>query len=517
MSRFTFVAASSLALFAAVAACTAGGDNAATGPEQEATEAQLSKVLDVNDVSVLFPLKGGLPQPAIAADDKLLNPTHFASVLKAAQDGLAGVGKSPAALNDGPSAGAASQANWKIVGFRFDPCAPGIGLPQATLAGIAAATKSPDECKIQLRLIAQPFINGQDFDSTAHLVFQIGASTKQDLANAKLSDGTTLKQVVDRLVEIKTSSRLAGNFDTSGQPLEPHTGLNNPATAALVTQFVSDMVAKATSRGIAFMGVASHFEPWVFVAGVVGPDKQWHQIPLAGNANPQVLRFTGGAIVDPPNPALSVANLFGSAPTAADRALAFKIESGATHFFNTDCVSCHSSSARVLDPASTFSPRLGDGPEATSRQPAPKNVTAYVTQPNAQTHKWNTRNFGYFSSGFVGVSGKPTVSQRTANETGEIVAWINLNIIKAPEKAASPDGPFLQGPGKDCTNVDDAVFKCLRDGKVPAGQANCFSTCSAAPTPEGNAPVPTPPISEAGAGRPTPACEAGRNEAGACN
>src|SRR5262249_18264410 len=65
---------------------------------------------------------------------------------------------------------------------------------------------------------------------------------------------------------------------------------------------------------------------------------------------------------------------------------------------------------------------------------------------------------------------KPSVSGRTAAETVAVVQWTNQN-LRAP-------GSNLNGPGRDCSKVDVAVFKCFRDGKT-----NCLDQCGSPPQP----------------------------------
>jgi hypothetical protein len=110
-------------------------------------------------------------------------------------------------------------------------------------------------------------------------------------------------------------------------------------------------------------------------------------------------------------------------------------------FFNTDCVSCHSSEnllqRRVSflngqkDAASKSELDLLQSGNSPARYKVPKGVTGYGTKNTrpiqaafgddpAQTFgpPWSLRNFGYFR-------GMPTVSFRTVNESAEAVEFIN--------------------------------------------------------------------------------------------
>ena len=89
------------------------------------------------------------------------------------------------------------------------------------------------------------------------------------------------------------------------------------------------------------------------------------------------------------------------------------------HFFNTDCVSCHTETRRRLrfdiEPGK-FAFRSDGQPPAVAAAQIPKD-------------DWNVRNFGWFTPhSFIG--GGPavaTVTQRSANETQEVVEFIERN------------------------------------------------------------------------------------------
>lgn len=92
-----------------------------------------------------------------------------------------------------------------------------------------------------------------------------------------------------------------------------------------------------------------------------------------------------------------------------------------SHFFNTDCVSCHTESQRrakfKLDPGRT----AFKWPENVS--PLADNV--------AQSHEWNVRNLGWFPNFFDDGKAAATISQRTANETAESVKIVNGEYLEA--------------------------------------------------------------------------------------
>ena len=79
-----------------------------------------------------------------------------------------------------------------------------------------------------------------------------------------------------------------------------------------------------------------------------------------------------------------------------------------SHFFNTDCVSCHTETRRAMDLLSV--------------RDIPGIDTAVL--PNGQ---WNVRNFGWSPPIEGPVQG--TVTRRTAAETAAVVNFINTQLL----------------------------------------------------------------------------------------
>ena len=73
-TRLIFAATGTLIIAAAGAACSASNNDEI---EAAATQAQLTNLLDVNDVSILFPIKDGQLAPNINVDDKLWKQSNF--------------------------------------------------------------------------------------------------------------------------------------------------------------------------------------------------------------------------------------------------------------------------------------------------------------------------------------------------------------------------------------------------------------------------------------------------------
>lgn len=461
-------------MVAATTACTSASDDVGEN-EGAATAAQIASAFDVNDVSILFPFKGTFPYPAIRvsgvaedgqdqapADQQLWTKEVFEQVVAEAK-------RQKIAAATAPQFDFFKlRGLWHIVGMRFDPCAP--GFEDSVLAAQPQATKG--KCIIQMRLIAQPLVDQDTADFTAHLVYNLGVVPKSELASHPV-----VKKATDALGAIKQASDELKGGKTAGQPLGVHPGLAAEAKAGgtklagLLKSFIKDFAA-TPSRSIAFMGLQNGGpEPWTFFGGKVENNKFTIEPgPIHGKKSQSLDFISGDGPVNPKSTAkISTTPLFTSLDNLSEeqKKLAFGVEDPkTTSFFTTDCVSCHTSSARTHDLG------LGSGPEMASRVRVPKNVTGYVTKAFAQDDAWNVRNFGYFGN-------KATVSGRTVTETVEVVEWLNKN-VRAP-------GAGINGPGPDCTDVDDKVWLCFRDGKK-----DCLKACKPGPAPTEDVPAPAP-------------------------
>lgn len=441
------------ALTAVSVACGAPNEEDLGNGESAATEAEISSLFDVNDLSILFPLNGGQLTPNIATSESdIWRDEDFKEVMKVAdQLQLKGIDIT-------------SMKDWRVVSMRFDPCAPGLDVVQNK--------KSPfGDCLIEMRLIAQPVTSSGPIDTAAHLVFDLGETVPIN----ELAANATLKDLIGDLETIRNLSA------TAGKPLGIHPGLkDNPGkVASKVKDFILKGVKLAKTRRIAFMGLKNAgAEPWTFFAGTVegGLWKQSPQLPAHGKPSQDLdfLNFTeNNGAVNPPNPgAVSTSALFTvKKPSQADIAKAFDVENVTkANFFTTDCVSCHSSSSRLANLEVFASPNDSRGKPVGQTEgdlanwtPPPKHITGYVAKSAQQDSTWNVRNFGYFGR-------KETVSGRALTETVEIVKWLNTNLEE--QKKAN-----LDGPGRSCPNPQK-TWACLR-----AGNETCLSECKF-PTPD---------------------------------
>lgn len=317
--------------------------------------------LDVNDISVLFPMDRatGKPWPAIAATDRsevaripdprrpgqaiaipesfrpeLWSETLFQKAVAHAR--MFGVSFRDHGPFAGPGAagntvlkgsGAEVRANWHVVGFRVDICAPGsqMLLPTAErpaeLNNLIRAGKLPPGCIITFRLIGQPVVNGVPLDFSSHIVFALGAWELVDGRPSDLRVAPQFAGSVERMFGIigalNIIKGLSGRLRavTDGYPLGVHPGLliasqlDNPeddarlcpstATfldpAALLrvpeqqvpcalrkfiraiilgsTKVPGGLAGAGAARTIAFMGLGGNGpEPWTFIPGSVEQD-----------------------------------------------------------------------------------------------------------------------------------------------------------------------------------------------------------------------------------------------------
>jgi hypothetical protein len=239
---------------------------------------------------------------------------------------------------------------------------------------------------------------------------------------------------------------------TSGVPLGVHPGLADPATvnnlSLEIKSFLQKHIAGSRLAAMAIAGLPSGAPaPWIFVSilgvppGVVpalpnggfvpvhGPALDGQQfaemlapagavprvvpVPNTNNLNPITCK---NAAVSPAS--MPVANRSGVSTTElflipsppADRIkqiIDVIADPTKSHFFNTDCVSCHTETRRAMDLL-----KITDIPGI--------NPAAL---PNGQ---WNIRNFGWSPSA-KGV--QATVTRRTSAETAAVVTFINSELL----------------------------------------------------------------------------------------
>ena len=138
--------------------------------------------------------------------------------------------------------------------------------------------------------------------------------------------------------------------------------------------------------------------------------------PVTNNQNPITCRHA--AFQKPPQPAserkgVATAQFIdGNASDARIREIVDIIaDPKKSHFFNTDCISCHTDTAQPVV-------RFGNNFKVEGVAPAvlPKE-------------DWNVRNFGWFTSFLQKGPAVPTATRRTATETAEVVEFINRELL----------------------------------------------------------------------------------------
>lgn len=106
-----------------------------------------------------------------------------------------------------------------------------------------------------------------------------------------------------------------------------------------------------------------------------------------------------------------------------------------SHFFTTDCISCHSESSlrhlRLNGESTDFAFKMPDGISGVDPEMLP------VTDPRFPT--WNVRNFGWGFKTF-GENMVPTVTMRTANEAAESAQFINETYLSDSDADSSEAG-----------------------------------------------------------------------------
>ena len=415
--------------------------------------------LDVNDVSFLWPPPATRDDVAalIAADtptsegSQLWPAQVFTAVLQAArQTGITNLAGTESRIDFTPFQAQFEQpATWKLAGFRVDPSAPG-GHPSL----VARFGSVP-----QIRLVMQPVTvdasgRVRAHDVAVHLVYSYITG---NFAPPFTPDRERFGAIVADLQALKA----AAGLDTGGK-LGVHPALNARVAGFgdKVRAFLAKHVSASRLLAVSFMGIEPP-EPWIFFAMTVRPD---------GTLAPASQAVLGGGhiqmltLLSRPRawPVPSVTNVDAAAGQGVSTGVLFtddiatKLDTPAVsgrprplhrdipdlvanpqraHFFNTDCVSCHTESTRrrALDlPA-------GDG---ALRFATPDGISG-VDDAVVPGDIWNTRNFGWFqrrASDRIA----PTVTMRTANEAAESVEVINRDYLhRSPSAGAAPPRVLL--------------------------------------------------------------------------
>lgn len=404
---------------------------------------------DVNDVSFLWPI----PQsPAdvgllVSADEQLPDrdgtiwpADEFLAVIEQAQKiSVTNSAGRQSRINFQPfNQEFAKRSTWKVVSFRVDPSAAGTK-PEF----IQEFGEIP-----QIRLVLQPVTVSENgairiHDVSVHLVFSfvipldIQAGQRQRFG----PDRTSFQTVIADLVDLKSTAEKNGAA-TSGQ-LTVHPGFRKDLSgfSAKVRAFLLKHVDPKRLSAIAFMGIDPP-EPWIFFAmNKSETGLKLQSFPMLGGNSSQMLILRGGSPVVPTPVTTNLdarrgvhtsllfsrtireqldMPVFQDLPNLKHRDIPNVIANPTrSHFFNTDCVSCHTESSRrtVLG--------IGNSDRDFQYQ-APDGISS-VDEALLPKDQWNVRNFGWFPTGTKG--GVATVTMRTANESAESADFVNCHYL----------------------------------------------------------------------------------------
>jgi hypothetical protein len=294
------------------------------------------------------------------------------------------------------------------------------------------------------------------FDMAAHLIYNfasgVDAPAQQGCFPRPRPDLAAFKRILADFAALR-AKLAAGGFGgveivTDGRPLGVHPGLADKNAGAAVRNELKTILdrhlSSARLNAMAIMTLPRHApEPWMFLSMQEIPPGVAPQLPkggfvpvrgpaLDGAQFVEALTARGGFAVEPepaPNnlnpitcehgaftPPLAVAarkgaatsELFDSPPPGDGRVkqvVDLIADPARSHFFNTDCVSCHTETRRAMT-------MLGET-RATGVDPAvlPKS-------------DWNVRNFGWFPSA---PAAQETATRRTAAETEAVLQFIEAN------------------------------------------------------------------------------------------
>jgi hypothetical protein len=425
--------------------------------------------LSANDVSVLFPAPtraedfGKLIAVRDLTTQSAQDPTKrdpvwpdavFQQFLAIAGSPAAQISGTPIRIGLPPEAQTIDA--WFVAGIRIDAGAPGLSNDIRTQFG-----QIP-----QIRLIVQPVTRNPDgtplvHDIAGHLIFNFTLAKPNDPAQTDclprpLPDLDAFNAILQDLAAIRTKLSNgqfgANKVTTSGAPLGVHPGLADPTTASNlrleIKAFLERHLSGSRLAAMAIAGLPSGAPaPWIFVSILGVPPGAVPTLPnggfipvhsptLDGQQFAEMLEPAGTfpRVVPAPhtnnfngitcrNAAVSMtslpianrsgvatADVFVTSLPPADKTkeiLDVIADPTKSHFFNTDCVSCHTETRRAIDLL-----KVTDIPGI--------NPAAL---PNGQ---WNIRNFGW-SPSLKGV--QATVTRRTANETAAVVTFINSQLL----------------------------------------------------------------------------------------
>jgi hypothetical protein len=400
-------ATSGLVLGVAVAlgACSGGTTDGTATNNSDLSGDDANKVpgLDVNDVSILFPLRkvgSGALDFEVYPRVSVVAPLFQESLLKQLLD--FGSDRGVEMFFDG-------MKQWRVTALRYDPCAPNPS---------AAASL----CHPQIRLVAQEIrtVPGPGIDDSGmHLIFR-AADALPGAADP----------IIAELRAIQVASRKAG-AETVGRALGEHPGLAAEASKQegpvgnLVKEFIARHCSADRMTDLTFTGTNEGDDSWFFYGGHV-TDGVWAAAPVPNlvvkpgdgdNLEIGLLGIGDEQALSPPPiaSAASVAPVLNAAPkdiSAAKLAALHRIDNPLESTpENTDCGSCHASSRLLRQHAVPFT---GKDDEFID----PPGITGFAELELQPADETSVRNFGWLMT-------KPVVTWLTANSSAAVAARVN--------------------------------------------------------------------------------------------
>ncbi len=445
--------------------------------------------LGVNDVSVLFPRprNAGDLDAMLRLDVRTAGGQSRVLLPRNVFDDVVSLGQG------GPTSGASFRGarryeDFRIVGFRFDPC---FGFPIV----------SRSECRSELRLVAQPIeVSGGRLivhDFALHLIYRPEASNRR---------------IAERLVALKQASPLAtGSFALGEHPglfRDREKPVNQRAYSAQVKALITELMHDGNLVETAFVGSNDGVSAWNFWVADVDAGNVRPRGIFAGErfvaSHPGYEPVLGGvqafdatlrALNDPFIANQTTVPVFAKLARdgrVAGRGLrelvevARRIENPLRHFQgSTDCVSCHTATTsrfalqeRMMSADATLrqNPERFDDPALFGEVfPAPEgqDIGRDDTLNNTPALT-NLRMFGYFHN-------TVSVSQRTINESASVADFIRRFVLTdAADDVFCPDGGFFDTERRLCVVrengqlhavgpfTEQMTLRCERFGGGPA-------------------------------------------------
>jgi hypothetical protein len=417
-----------------------------------ATAADMKRIIAVSDIVS--------PNAQDASkSDPVWPAAVFQQFVGIANSNFSQVGVAGGQKQIGLPAAAQSVTAWFVSGIRIDAGAPGLSSDVRAQFG-----QLPE-----IRLIIQPITLGADgtpkvLDIAGHLIFDFinaaqdpppPGTSLADCRQRPTADTATFSSVVADVTAIRDKLRdgkLGGKkVDTAGLPLGVHPGLLDATTAtnlrAEILAFLGRHISAQRLDAMAIAGLPNGAPaPWIFLSMVKVPPGVVPTLPNGGFApvngptldgvqfaelfqpagtiprvvpephtnNLNAITCKNAAVSKTSMPVanrsgVATAELFAATPPSPERigqVLSTVADPNKSHFFNTDCVSCHTETRRAMD--------LQGVKDIPGLNPA--------VLPGGQ---WNIRNFGWSPTG---KGAQATATRRALNETTAVVNAINAGL-----------------------------------------------------------------------------------------